>query len=178
MEFRLAQPQETETVIEFYRKAIEDMAGLPYMPKWQLGVNPTEAGLGGAISRGELYLVERDGAPVGAVILNHECDSAYKRVEWGIEAEPGQVTVLHTLCVTPKEQRKGIGGFLIQNVLRRARELGQKTVRLDVLGTSLPPQKMYRSAGFAHRATLTLCYEDTGPADFLLFEYVLDTPGL
>ncbi len=173
MEFRLAAPQETEKVIAFYRKAIEDMVGLPYMPKWQLGVNPTEEGRGGAIERGELYVVERDEALVGAVILNHKHDDAYDRVDWAIEAEPEQVTVLHTLCVTPKEQRKGIGGFLIQNVLKRAKELGQKAVRLDVLGTSLPPQKMYRRAGFDHRATLNLFYEDTGPADFLLFEYVL-----
>jgi hypothetical protein len=32
---------------------------------------------------------------------------------------------------------------------------------------------MYRRAGFDHLATLNLFYEDTGPADFLLFEYVL-----
>ena len=50
---------------------------------------------------------------------------------------------------------------------------GSQALRLDVLGTNLPAQKLYTAMGFQYRTTLKLFYEDTGTTDYLLYELVL-----
>ena len=62
---------------------------------------------------------------------------------------------------------------MVREAIRTAGENGQKAVRLDVLGTNIPAQKLYSSMGFQYRDTIQLFYEDTGLTDYMLYEYLL-----
>jgi ribosomal protein S18 acetylase RimI-like enzyme len=49
----------------------------------------------------------------------------------------------------------------------------QKAIRLDVLGSNTPAQKLYANMGFQYRDTIKLFYEDTGMTDYLLYEFTM-----
>lgn len=61
----------------------------------------------------------------------------------------------------------------MRQAIHIARTKRQRALRLDVLGTNLPAQKLYTAMGFQYRTTLKLFYEDTGTTDYLLYELVL-----
>jgi ribosomal protein S18 acetylase RimI-like enzyme len=52
-----------------------------------------------------------------------------------------------SISLLPDFQNKGLGSLIIQNVLRDARD-SKKPVRLEVLKTNIPAQKLYLRLGF------------------------------
>ena len=52
-----------------------------------------------------------------------------------------------------------------------AADRGMKAIRLDVLEGNLPAEKLYQKVGFQYAGSLNIFYEDTGWADFNLYEY-------
>ncbi len=56
------------------------------------------------------------------------------------------------------------------NVLDLARKLGKKSVRLDILGTNYPAEKLYTSMGFRFVQAKEMFYEDTGYTEYRMFE--------
>ena len=77
------------------------------------------------------------------------------------------------LGVAPERQGRGLAKQLVRQAIHIARTKRQRALRLDVLGTNLPAQKLYTAMGFQYRTTLKLFYEDTGTTDYLLYELVL-----
>ena len=110
---------------------------------------------------------------MSAMILNHKCTDGYEKIHWNITATPQEITVVHALGVLPDYQGQGIAKLMVQEAIRTANENGQKAVRLDVLSTNIPAQKLYSDMGFNYMDTIQLFYEDTGSTDYLLYEYTL-----
>ena len=54
-----------------------------------------------------------------------------------------------------------------------SRKEGCKVIRLDVPEGNTPAEKLYLSCGFRFVAEKKIFYEDTGLADFRMFELVL-----
>ncbi len=168
-----AVPADFQEVWDFYCRLIDDMADAEFRPGWEKGVYPTEEFLRSSLWNGQLYAARRDGVMAGAMVVNHDCTPGYEAIRWAVPAEPGEVSVIHALGVSPAFQGGGVAKELVHAAVRLARSAGQKAIRLDVLGGNLPAQKLYTAAGFQYMGTLKLFYEDTGLTDFLLYELPL-----
>lgn len=169
---RRAEESESAQVVRFYETLIDDMQYLPYFPAWKKGVYPSREYLDGAVRRGEMFLGMLDGEIAGAMILNRRMDGEYDRAIWPSGAGKDEIMLIHTLAVRPDCIGRGYGRQLVAFALDKIRAQGMKAVRLDVLRGNLPAERLYRGMGFQHAGTIRMYYEDTGWAEFELFEYV------
>lgn len=173
MVIRKAGKEELDDVLSFYNSVIDGMQYAASKPGWKRGIYPDEQYLNEAIQRQELYVGVLKGAIAGAMVLNHESEKEYDRIKWKVNANSEEVTVIHTLGISTEHQRQGLAGEMVRFVFEQAAFRHQKAVRLDVLFDNISAQRFYLSLGFEYRGTVTLFYEDTGMAEFLLYEYVL-----
>jgi len=67
---------------------------------------------------------------------------------------------LRNMAVDPAQQRKGLGGELLAEGLRRLLELGVKQLFLEVRASNLAAQRLYYSAGFVIRSRRKDYYSD------------------
>lgn len=77
---RIAKEHEFSRVQSFYWKLIDAMQTSSYHPRWQKGVYPSDEFLMKSLYESELYVLERDMAIIGAMVLNHECNEGYEGV--------------------------------------------------------------------------------------------------
>lgn len=173
MEFRRAFPGEFYAVRAFYWGIIDAMEGSEYDPGWRRGVYPSDAGLTGALSRGELYLLLDGDVIAAAAIVNNEYNPGYEGVPWGVDAPPERVYMIHALGVGPGMQGRGVGGRAVDECLALSRSLGAACVRLDVLRGNAPAERLYLSRGFRFVEERAMYYEDTGWTQFRMFERAL-----
>ena len=174
IEVRRAETAEYGNVERFYRELIDSMRDSEYKPDWEMGVYPTVRMLKDAITRQTLYLAYLGSNLVGAMVLNHDCESAYENVKWHINANRDEVMVIHLLGVSPAHQGKGVASQMVSNAIEICVKSKMKAMRLDVLLKNKPAAKLYLSMGFQYVDSVQLYYEDTGLADFQLYELVLN----
>ncbi len=100
------------------------------------GFDAELAGLPGdyAPPRGRLWLATRDGVPAGCVAL---------RPLGAHEAE------MKRLYVRADHRGHGLGGELARLVIREARALGYRALKLDTLPQMADAQRLYAQLGFA-----------------------------
>lgn len=170
---RPAGQNEYTAVRDFYYNLIDEMQNSEYHPKWQKGIYPEDEYMRRAVESGQMHLTECDGKIIGAMIVNHSTTDGYEQAHWSVDAEKNEVTVIHALGVLPEFGNRGVGKFMVGEVMKFAKENRQKTIRLDVLVGNLPAEKLYKSMGFSFVERVKLFYEDTGLCSFDLYEYVL-----
>jgi len=97
-----------------------------------------------AIDAGELYLVKKDGAAVGTVILQ-DADGIY----WP-DMPRRDALYIHKLAFVDFVRGQGLGGKVIAWAKARARSAGMTYLRLDTEAARTRLCAFYESAGF-HR---------------------------
>ena len=70
-------------------------------------------------------------------------------------------------------QGQGIAKQMVAFAAQTAGKNRMKAIRLDVLKQNVPAAKLYLSMGFQYIDTVKMFYEDTGLADFQLYELIL-----
>ena len=168
-----AAPEQYETVRAFYHSMIDAMAGSTVYVGWKKDIYPAPDFLREAIQKEELYLVHEGEQLVAAMVFNHDCNESYSRFEWRTAADDSEIMVIHALGVHPHFYGKGYAKALVRKAIDLATENGMKAIRLDVLEGNIPAENLYLGFGFQYRATLRMYYEDTGWANFKLYEYVI-----
>lgn len=171
LEIRKAENQEFEKVRAFYHSLIDAMQDSPYDIGWKKDIYPSPEFLREAIGAGELYIGLVDGTPAAAMVLDHNWNEGYDRFQWPVQAQKDEITVIHALGVHPAFGGRGVGRQMVEAAIAEARQTQQKVIRLDVLQGNLPAEKLYEKAGFQKLHTLKQYYEDTGWAQFELYEY-------
>ena len=170
---RPAQISEYDDVEKFYCELIDAIVGGEFTPEWEWGVYPCERLIKDSIEEQALYLAFLEDCLVGAMILNHDCIPDYDKGKWHIDASKDEIMFIHTLGVSKPHQGKGIAKQMLSSAIEICKEQALKTIRLDILAKNTPAEKLYSSMGFRHVASLKMFYEDTGWADFKLFELIL-----
>lgn len=173
MEIRKAQLQEYDKVRRFYYQLIDNMASLPYHPKWQKGIYPEDAYIMQSICAGELHIAVDSGNIIGAMIVNNQANPGYSAVQWPTGAVEADTAKIHALGVAVAYMRSGIGRMLVREAIRLSESAGRKAIRLDVIDGNEPAKRLYTGQGFRFVQRVNMYYEDTGWCDFDLYEYPL-----
>ena len=64
------------------------------------------------------------------------------------------------IAVHPIHRRKGLGKFLLSELIKRSRSLRTKQIHLEVKETNEPAKALYKSMGFKTTANRSNFYED------------------
>ena len=75
-----------------------------------------------------------------------------------------------SIAVDPLYQRKGIGKFLISDLIKRSYSLGTNQIHLEVKDTNNPAKAFYKSFGFKIVGNRSNFYKDGSDALFLTKE--------
>ena len=137
-----------ETVKSRYIDVIDHTAGIKQYARWEYGRHPTEQGLRSYIENGEMYLLLVQGDIVGMVAVVMSQEQEYEDVPWTKKLENHEVATLHLLAVCPEYQGKSLGSVILDLAGELAKRHGKKALRLDVLESNLPAQRMYEKAGW------------------------------
>ncbi len=171
--FRRATPLDLPALRRLYDEIIDAMDGAPSHAQWKRGGYPTDAFLQTKAALGELWVAEKAGVMVGAMVLNSECNPGYAQANWQVKCEPHEVMAIHTLGVSPCMQGQGVGKAMVQYAITYARRLGCKSVRLDVIDTNPAAGKFYACQGFHLLGRFRLDYPGAVCTDFDLYELKL-----
>ena len=94
----------------------------------------------------------------------------YEDIPWAEKLENDQVATLHLLAVCPDYRGRALGNTILELAGELAKQQGKKALRLDVLESNLPAQRMYEKAGYEYRGKQRWYAENTGWTNFLLYE--------
>jgi len=170
---REAITEEFDKTMGFYYHLIDSMQGAEYKPGWEKGVYPTEKFIQDSIKNAEMFIGINDNNIVSAMVMNHDYADGYENVMWQTNAKKDEITVIHALGISSAYQGQGIAKQMVVYAVQNSKDKKMKSIRLDVLGTNLPAQRLYTAMGFRYIDTVKLFYEDTGLTDFLLYELPL-----
>ena len=173
MTIRLATIDEFEAIRSFYHHITDWLDTVPYGPGWKKDIYPSPDELKDALNKNELWLCEIDGEYAGSMIINSASCEEYSQVSWSVKAEPDQVSLIHALGIKPKFHRRGVATAMVNHAIAIAKSKGHKAMRLDVLEGNLPAENLYPKHGFNLVATIEMFYEDTGLANYKLYELPL-----
>lgn len=146
-QFRPAQAAEFETICDLYSCAVAHMRAQG-IDQWDERY-PVPEDLRRDILRGEMYLLEADGRPAAAVVLNDEQDADYQTADWRDAA--GKPAVVHRLCVRPDVQGRGIARRVMEHAHAALCRDGYTSVRLDAFSQNPAALALY--AGLGYRKT-------------------------
>ncbi|WP_320051957.1 GNAT family N-acetyltransferase [uncultured Acetobacteroides sp.] len=105
------------------------------------------------IGKGELFVLEENGAIKGMVVLNEFQDKEYADVCWALTE--GRQLVVHRLCVHPDYQGVGVGKRLMAFAEDYAQRNGYSSIRLDCFTQNPASVALYERLGYAKAGTVT-----------------------
>lgn len=168
----LIQTDDFESVKSKYIDVIENTPGIEKTARWEYGKHPTDESLRAYIDRGEMYVL-MDGEEIAgmAVIMMYQEDE-YSGIPWKDNLPNDEVATVHLLAVCPDHRGKFLGIRILEEAMEIALRNGKKALRLEVLKSNFPAQRMYDRAGFVFRGEQRLYAENTGMMDFLYYEKI------
>lgn len=173
MSIRLATQDDFETIMANY----VTMTNFPGQKEagagWVVGIYPDNEMIQTAIDNNHYYVVEDNGHIFGGMSLNAEFTEGYERVNWQVDAKEGEFLSIHALGVLPEARGKGFAKELVNFAFDFANQNAYKAIRIDVYGVNEAAKKLYPSFGFVLVDEVELYYEDTGLANYLMYEYVI-----
>ena len=172
MILRPAFPDDLDTVESYYTELLTHEAATGHSTtNWSPGVYPTRQTAADALSCDTLWVLEREGAVVASVILNHRQDDFYTRIDWQYPAQPEQVLVVHTLCIPPSLAGQGLGKACVSLIKQQAAAMGCTVIRLDTWAGNLPAATLYQKCGFSLCGRAEVLFQGKIPEEFVFLEY-------
>ena len=171
LEIRKGKIEEIEAVGEFYDEVVKHLVEHINYPKWTYKVYPSVDFARQMTAEDSQYVCLDNGAIIGAFVFNDDPQGEYEQASWSIALQRGEYGVCHALAIAAALQGKGLGRQIVEFCIRRAKELGYRAIRLDVVPTNTPARRLYEKCGFRYvgDADLQRGYEDI-PV-FSLFEF-------
>lgn len=157
-------------VRENYIEVIEHTKDMNVHARWIYGLHPTDSMIQSYMDRQEMYLFMDGQHVAGMIAVTMYQGEEYHEIHWSQNLKDDEVACLHILAVTPAYQGKGVANKMMEEVISLVKENGGKALRLDVLASNTPAQRMYEGFGFSYRGKQKLYAENTGWTDFLYYE--------
>ena len=142
-------------------------------PKWEYGVYPSIEDVIECTKQGILYYVLCDGILSASFILNEEPYGNYEKANFSIKLKQSEYVIIHALVVDHNMAHKGIGTKIVDYSIKKAKELGYKAIRIDVVPTNYPAINLYLKCGFSFVGSYDLERNKKDIPLFNLYEYNL-----
>lgn len=158
---RSAREEDLPAVLDIFFGAVRLMRSKG-IGQWD-ELYPDQAVLSEDICRKEMFLLEEDGIPVSAFVLNGEKTEEYNAVPWKFSGQ--NVRVIHRLCVDASKQGRGLGKLSLLCAEEILRGRGCGVVRLDAYSKNPAALRLYESSSYRRageavfRNGLFYCYE-------------------
>lgn len=137
---------------------------------WKRGIYPIRATAEAALKRDDLFVLEENGAVLGAGIINRIQVDVYYSAPWQYETPDEKVCVLHTLVISPGAARRGLGRQFAAFYEAWARAHGCTELRIDTNVRNLPARNMYRALGFREIAVVPTVFNGISGVELVLLE--------
>ena len=137
---------------------------------WVRGIYPTRETAEVALKREDLFVLEEDGVVLGSGIINQIQVDVYARAPWEYAASDDQVCVLHTLVISPKAGRRGLGKQFVQFYEAYAAQHRCPELRIDTNERNLAAREMYRKLGYREIATVPTVFNGIQGVNLVLLE--------
>lgn len=144
---------------------------------WKRGVYPVMDTARNALERGDLFVLDADGAVLGAGIINQIQMDVYAGAPWAYSVPDRLVCVLHTLVISPSAGQKGLGTFFIRFYEEYARSHGFPELRIDTNARNLRARSLYRRLGYREIDIVPTVFNGLPDVDLVLLEKTLDLPA-
>ena len=167
---RLAHIGEFAKIRAFYHEMTDWLDTVPYGPGWKKDIYPAPEDLENAINNQQLWVHESDSGYAASMILNSVPTEGYENVVWRINASGDEVLLIHALGVRAEFQHRGIAKSMVNHAIGLGVSKNCKAMRLDVLEGNIPAENLYPKLGFYYVDTVNMFYEDTGWANYKLYE--------
>ena len=161
MVYRLAKKSDIDDVVKLVKAAIVQMEA-DGIYQWD-DIYPAKEDFINDIEKKSLYLAIVSKKLAAIYVISAESDEAYKNATW--ESNDASAYILHSFCVSPDYQNKGIGKEVLAHIETQIYEMGYKSIRLDVFTENPYAQKLYRKSGYIVRG-----YADWRKGRFELME--------
>lgn len=144
---------------------------------WKKGIYPRrETAINGIKNEG-LFVLRLGNKIVGSVVLDNNQDPAYSQINWKNNFSKKEIIVVHTLVVSPKYMKQGIGEKLLDFVWEYSSKLKMKAIRLDVASHNKPAISLYEKHGYKYKGTVDLELVNLDTVWFKVYELKLDSLG-
>lgn len=147
MQFRRGTTEDLDEIESLVKKAIELMKNQG-IHQWD-EVYPTREVFSEDIENDSLYVAAVNNKIIAVYVLNQDCEDEYYECKWDNPDE--SACIIHRLCVLPDFQNKGIGSKLLAHIEEQIKDMGYKSVRLDVFSENPYALKLYSKNGYEKR---------------------------
>lgn len=148
MIIRKAEARDLDAIESIYNKILLKEEEGEVTIGWKRGIYPRRETAEAALKREDMFVIEDDGAFVGAGIINKEQVDVYAKAKWKYSAEDSEVMVLHTLVIDPDKSGRGYGKRFVDFYEDYASTNGCKYLRIDTNEKNIVARNFYKSLGF------------------------------
>lgn len=143
-----AASDDLDTIRSIYWELLDSSEEYASILRWKKDIYPADEDWLSYIAKGEMHLIWDECNLIGAVALAKSQPEDYRKVRWTVDARDDEVAVAHLLAIRPQYQGQGYATAVLQELVKLAKKLGKKALRLDAIGTNKPAQRLYDKFGF------------------------------
>lgn len=153
-----------DALVSFYDEVIDYLDATVNYPLWVKGVYPAADTVSAYIERGAQFACFDGGRIVGAFALT---EGSYPDAGWSVDLRGDEYLVIHSFATHPDLIGGGVGRQVLEWCIDRAKSLGYRAMRLDVVPNN-PSVHLYERLGFKFVGLADLKVEDV--PEFELYE--------
>ena len=172
---RKATSAELDAVAALYGEIHDAEARGDITTGWLRDIYPVRATVEAAIARGDLFVMEENGALIGAAIINQIQVDVYDGAAWQFEASPDEVCVLHTLVISPAMSGRGYGSSFVRFYEDFARAHGCMELRMDTNARNCAARGLYAKLGYNEIGVVPTVFNGIPGVQLVLLEKHLST---
>ena len=137
---------------------------------WARGVYPTRATAEAALVRGDLFVLERRGEILAAALINQLQVDCYRGAPWRIDAPDEEICVLHTLVVSPRAEKQGLGREFVRFYEDYAAAHGCTALRMDTNARNAVARALYKKLAYAEIGVVPTVFNGIPGVQLVLLE--------
>ncbi|MCR5008293.1 MAG: GNAT family N-acetyltransferase [Oribacterium sp.] len=167
---RKANKSDLDAVVNIYDEIHQAEEEGTISVGWIRGIYPVKETAEEALKRDDLFVIEKDGIVFGSGIINKIQVDVYKKAKWEHEAEEDKVCVLHTLTISSRAGKKGLGKQFVSFYEDYALENGCSELRIDTNERNRVARKMYSKLGYKEVSIISTVFNGIPDVNLVLLE--------
>lgn len=170
MEIRKATLADIDAIARIYSDIHSEEERGSATTGWSRAIYPTRKTASDAVERGDMFVLSENSAVVAAAIINAVQDPAYSSARWQYAAADGEVSVLHTLVVSPAAKHGGYGSAFVAFYEDLALKQGRPFLRLDTNARNLAARALYKKLGYREADIVRCTFHGLNDIDLVCLE--------